>query len=164
MNAFARKVRRQQERKLTKAARLDERTGEVRRGRVAAIVFALIGAALLAAVLAFTSCAHSAVLKVSCSAPMWNNAAASCGSSPILSAGSDSVRVTIEVSALGLRDSATVARGQRATFLFQPVPPGSYAVRAFASRVIGGFAIPGCDTIATVPTIAPAGVIPNLGQ
>lgn len=172
MNAFARKVRRQRERKFVAhaaayqgKAKLDAREEDVKRGKVAAFVFAVVGAiAALLSAIAFQSCAHAAVLKISCTAPAWNNGATACGVAPILTPGTDSIRVVIEVQSLGLRDSVTVARGQRANFIFQPVPPGTYVVRAFASRVIGGYVIPGCDTTASVPTIAPAGVVTNLGQ
>jgi hypothetical protein len=140
----------------------DQRRADIRRGKVLAVLFTLLGAAALGLVLVFTSCAHSATLRVSGTAPAFNNAG-DCVS-PVLQAGSDSVRVVVQVPALSLADSVTVARGKPFVFLFGPVPAGNYSVRAFASRVIGGSVFPGCDTIATVPAIVGPGRVAGLGQ
>lgn len=123
-----------------------------KRGRAyAAMLFfgGLVVGFAVAALLA--SCAQSATLRFSCTAPTLDNDAPGC-MSPVLVAGADSVYVIASVPALGIRDSVKAARGARLTFAY-PAPAGNYAVTVHASRVVGGNLFAGCDTTASIAAV-----------
>ncbi len=103
------------------------------------------GAAALVLVLE-ASCAHTATLTVRGTAPTQDNAG-TC-SAPSLSAMGANPALKVFASWTGPvsgLDSLTVAPGQSFSFS-RTVPPGTYAVRAWAADAGGA----GCDTSLTV--------------
>jgi hypothetical protein len=108
---------------------------------VAAVVIALVSA-----------CSHAGTLQVRLTAPTLNNELGVCPAT-ILAPRPDSLWVFVAIPAAGIRDSVWSAPGALLSFTYQ-LPAGPYNVRAYAASWYKGTLYPGCDTVATLRSIA----------